>query len=267
MEKFDFALSVGEKRLIEKNGFEEMKNAGIKAIELSFGDYTDFDYKAVKNLSRDFGIDIWSLHLPFMPFEDIDISFTDTKKREKTVKMLSDIIEKASDVGIDKFVIHASGEPVLPGDRSERLKCGMDSLFVLSEFAKGTNSVIAVENLPRTCLGNRSDEINLLTSVNDNLKVCFDTNHLFGENHSEFVKNLKKDIITVHISDYDFVGERHWLPKVGKVDWQEVIGLLNGVGYNGPWLYEVSFLQRTNDGEKHLSLSDFAENYRELKLK
>lgn len=267
MEKFDFALSIGEKRFIGEKGFEEMKKSGIKGIELSFGDYTDFDYKAVKALSDNCGIEIWSLHLPFMPFEEIDISFSNKAKRESTVKMLTGIMERAFDIGIDRFVIHASGEPVLPDVRSERLKCSMDSLFVLSEFAKKANSAVAVENLPRTCLGNCSDEINLLTGVNDNLTVCFDTNHLFKQTHTEFVGSLKKKIGTVHISDYDFEKERHWLPKVGKVDWQEIVGLLNGAGYVGPWLYEVSFLQRTEDGEKHLVFSDFAENYRELKLK
>lgn len=264
VDPYELALSVGKNAFIEKAGFEEMKKAGIRAVELSFGDYDGFDYSKVKTLSDESGVKICSLHLPFMPFEKIDISFLDNTKRKDSVKTLCEIMDKASYIGIDRFIIHASGEPVLPDEREERMKRSMDSLFSLSEFIKPFGARIAVENLPRTCLGNCADEINRLTSVNDNLFVCFDTNHLLKENHREFVNALKTEIITVHISDYDFVDEKHWLPTVGKIDWQEIIGLLDLSGYTGPWLYEVSFLMRANGEEKKLTFADITENYHEL---
>ena len=259
--RYEFALSVGREELIGEEGFVNMRTAGVKAIELSFDEYESMDFQGIKAAADKNGINLWSLHLPFMPFETIDISSLNAQQRADNIRMLCSIMEKACDIGIDKFVIHASGEPVLPPEREERMKRSCDSLFSLSEFAKKRNALIAVENLPRTCLGNCSDEINRLTAVNDNLKVCFDTNHLFKETHKESVRNLKKEIVTVHISDYDFEKEKHWLPTVGKIDWQETIGLLDHVGYGGPFLYEVSFLQRTAEGEKQLTLSDFRKNY------
>ena len=262
--RYEFALSVGRQALLGEKGFADMRNAGIRAIELSFDEYESMDFRQVKAAAQNAGVKLWSLHLPFMPFEIIDISALDDKKRADNIRMLCGIMEKACGIGIDTFVIHASGEPVLPPEREERMKRSCDSLFSLSEFAKTRGARIAVENLPRTCLGNCSGEINRLTAVNDNLKVCFDTNHLFAESHKEFVGNLKEEIVTVHISDYDFTGEKHWLPTVGKIDWEEVIGLLGTVGYRGPFLYEVSFLQRTADGEKQLTLSDFKQNYDNL---
>ena len=53
------------------------------------------------------------------------------------------------------------------------------------------------------------------------------------------MKKLGKDIITLHISDYDFVDERHWLPKEGKTDWDSLIKALVECGYDGVWMYEV----------------------------
>lgn len=262
--RYEFAFSVGREDLITKEGFEKMRDAGVKAIELSFGGYDGLDFEKIKTFSDRSGVKLWSLHLPFMPFETIDVSSRNSEQRADNIRLLCGIMEKACDIGIDKFVVHASGEPVLPPEREERMKCSCDSLFSLSEFAKKRNALIAVENLPRTCLGNCSHEINRLTAVNDNLKICFDTNHLFEETHREFVGNLKKEIVTVHISDYDFVKEKHWLPTVGKIDWKEVTGLLDTVGYGGPFLYEVSFLQRTAEGEKELTLSDFRQNYENL---
>ena len=262
--RYEFALSVGREELIGEAGFANMRKNGIQAIELSFDEYESMDFQAVKAAADKNGINLWSLHLPFMPFETIDISSLKKEQRTNNIHMLCGIMEKACNIGIDTFVVHASGEPVLPPEREERMKCSCESLFSLSDFAKKRNARIAVENLPRTCLGNCSDEINRLTAVNDNLKVCFDTNHLFLETHKDFVSNLKKEIVTVHISDYDFTGEKHWLPTVGKIDWKEVVGLLDAVDYTGPFLYEVSFLQKTADGEKQLALSDFKQNYETL---
>ena len=192
LSKFDLAVSIGNSHFIEENGFKSMQEASLKAVELSFSDYSNFDFKKTKKLADSYGVSLWSLHLPFMPFEVIDISSTDADMRNTNISMLCDIILKSSDIGINRFVIHASGEPVLPPVRSERMKCSKDSLYKLSEFAKKTDSVIAVENLPRTCLGNNSKEINELTSVNDNLLVCFDTNHLFEQSAKDFVNDLNK---------------------------------------------------------------------------
>ena len=258
------ALSVGRKEQVGRDGFAAMRACGIGAVELSFGDYDGFDFQGVKTLADQFGVALWSLHLPFMPFEEIDISFLDNEKRRATLQKLCGTMEQAIAIGIDKFVVHASGEPALPSEREKRLQCSEDSLFTLSEYAKKGKAMVAVENLPRTCLGNCSEEINRLAAVNDNVAVCFDTNHLFLESHREFTQNLKKEILTVHISDYDFSGEKHWMPGQGKLDWQEIIRLLAGKGYTGPWLYEVSFTQKAPPEEKELTFADFAENHRKL---
>lgn len=264
IDKYALAISIGDKKLLDTVGFSNMQKSNVKAIELSFNDYADIDFCEIANLSKKFDVDIWSLHLPFMPFEEIDISSTDGEIRQKTINLICDLISQSSDVGINRFVVHASGEPVLPPVRSERKKCSKDSLYQISEFAKKHDSVIAVENLPRTCLGNCSSEINELTSVNDNLFVCYDTNHLFLESANVFLANLNKKIETVHISDYDFQSERHWLPLCGKLDWKEIISLLKQKKYSGPFMYEVSFKKGNYPSEKELTFDDFYKNYFDL---
>ena len=259
--KFDLAVSIGYNEFIDENGFNKMKQAGIKAIEISFGNYDDFDFKTIKELSEKYQIELWSLHLPFMPFETIDISSTDNCVREYSINLMCDIISKGVQIGIKRFVLHPSGEPVLPPVRAERMKCSKDSLYRISEFAKKYNAVIAVENLPRTCLGNKSKEINELVAVNDNLVICFDTNHLFEESAEEFINNLNKNIETVHISDYDYQYERHWLPYYGKIDWESMKNLINSKGYNGPWLYEISFYPKNLPDIQKISLDEVYTNY------
>ena len=72
-------------------------------------------------------------------------------------------------------------------------------------------------------------------------------------------------IITTHISDYDFVDEKHWLPGEGKINWQELYKALLDIGYKGPWLYELGFkAPNTISRERDLTCEDFANNAKEI---
>lgn len=74
---------------------------------------------------------------------------------------------------------------------------------------------------------------------NSDLRICFDVNHLIKETHREFVKKVGRYIATTHISDYDFIDERHWPPMKGQIPWGEVQSALEEVDYNGPFIYEA----------------------------
>lgn len=202
---------------------------------------TEMDFEYIKKCSEKYGVEIWSVHMPFYPFEKIELSSTDEDVRLHTVEVFKEIIKKASPVGINKFVIHPSGEPIDDDVRYSKLEACKKSLNCLAEFAGKYNGVICVEDLPRTCLGKNSDEILELLSINDNLRACFDTNHLLGENNVDFIKKIGKKIATLHISDYDFEDERHWIPGEGKIDWKSLYNTLLEIGYDGAWVYEIAF--------------------------
>jgi sugar phosphate isomerase/epimerase len=59
--------------------------------------------------------------------------------------------------------------------------------------------------------------------------------------HKDFVDALGDKIVTCHMSDYDFVDEKHFFCGNGDINWDELIGLLEGIGYCGPFLYEGGF--------------------------
>jgi sugar phosphate isomerase/epimerase len=133
------------------------------------------------------------------------------------------------------------------------------------EIARRYGAVIAVEDLPRTCLGNTAAEIAELISVHPDLRVCFDTNHLLTEDAADFVRALGDKIITTHVSDYDFLNERHWLPGEGKLDWQSIVNALREVNYSGTWLYELGFdCPKTLIRERELTCEDFSRNAAEI---
>ena len=243
--------------------FKKLEESGAGAIEVSMPSelYGSINYKELSHLSKRYNIDLWSYHLPFWPFTEIDISSTNGELRTNSIKYYTELIQKASDIGIDKFVVHPSGEPIGDDVREERIKCSMQSLDALAEIAHRHGAVIAVEDLPRTCLGNTADEILRIISANDKLRVCFDTNHLLCDTNMNFMEKLGDKIITLHVSDYDFVDEKHWLPGEGLVNWSELLAMLQKINYNGVWMYEIGLsnpkmLTRSRD----LCFADFVEN-------
>ncbi|MBR4889043.1 MAG: sugar phosphate isomerase/epimerase [Clostridia bacterium] len=248
--------------LTQKN-FEDLAKSGIEAVEISMkaDKYPAIDYAAVKRFADAAGVKLWSYHLPFSPFTQIDPSSLDKEIRAYTVDYFSELIKKGSAIGIDTFVVHASGEPIEESERAEHLKYSRESMVVLAEIADRCGARIAVEDLPRTCLGHTSEEILALVEADDRLRVCFDTNHLLMEDNVHFLRAVADKLVTVHVSDYDFINERHWLPGEGKVNWNELYNTFVECGYNGVWMYEISLQAPGTILRDHdLTFDDFVRN-------
>ncbi|MBQ4526474.1 MAG: sugar phosphate isomerase/epimerase [Clostridia bacterium] len=230
--------------------FGSCQEAGISAMELSplynsngieyaKDVFSSLDLMEIKKLSIKTGVELWSYHLPFCD-EEINPAILQATIRRQTIELDKMIIEKVANIGVKVVVIHGSGEPIEAEKRADSLKYATESIYEINEKAKEYGVVLAVENLPRTCLGRDSDEILKLTESDQNIKICFDVNHLLTQSHREFVKNVGHKIATLHISDYDFIDECHLPPGRGKIDWAELVGLLKDIGYNGPFMNEVS---------------------------
>ena len=262
-----FELGLSTPGYINEQLFADCNAAGIKHLEISVNRWASeaLDFNELKAWSEKYGVNLWSFHLPFYPFADIEISKEDMA--EKSISYLSQFIKKGSEIGIDKYIIHASGEPIAEEDRKSRMECAKNSLYTLAEIAKGYGSVILVEDLPRTCLGRNSDDMMELLSAHPDLRACFDTNHLLDEDIVKFIHVLGDKIVSTHISDYDFNNERHWLPGEGDINWQELISALKDVNYQGIWLYEIDLTcPNTINRSRDLVCKDFKDNFDELML-
>ena len=251
---------------LDRPTFAAYQAAGIRYMEISpqMEEYASLNYPEMRRLAEEYGVCLWSYHLPFMPFEDLDLAALDRDKRRRTLTYCQELIKKAADIGVDKFVVHASGEPNADKDRPDAVRAAMESLASLAETAAHAGGVMALEDLPRTCIGNTGEEVNLLLTADERLRVCFDTNHLLQESPEDFVRTVGDKIITLHVSDYDFVDEKHWMPGEGQVDWDAVITALEQVGYTGPWMYEISPSSPRMPRSRELTCEDFVRNTREL---
>jgi len=256
-------------KVVNEDLFIEYEKAGIRAMEIALDEdkYTDFDYDTLKIWADRHNVKLWSLHLPFRPIDKVNLASLEDSVRKGAIDYYTDIIKKAAKIGIIIFVVHPnSGEPIEEGEvRAKRIEIVKECLNILAEVAFKEGAVIAVENLPRSCIARNSTELLELLEANDKLGVCYDTNHLMGQEASEFIKAVGDKIITLHVSDYDFMNERHWLPGEGKNDWQKILKSLREVGYNGVWLYEIRFAcPNTIIRDRELNCDDFIKNAREL---
>ena len=246
----DWKTALSSKQ-IDPESLQRMRACGITAIEYGIAakdvivDWkiaVPIPWEMLRNNTDAAGIERWSCHLPFSA--DIDISLADEAARRATVDLHKEIMTGAAAVGIRRFVLHPSSEPISDEERPLRMALAKGSLKELADLAERLGAVICVEDLPRTCLGHTVAEMLELLSADERLRVCFDVNHLltaYGSTHEEFVEKLGSKIITTHMSDYDFADEKHFFPGMGMLNWKMVVEALEKADYTGPFLYEGGF--------------------------
>jgi sugar phosphate isomerase/epimerase len=98
-----------------------------------------------------------------------------------TVSFFMSLMKRVTDIGIKRFIVHPSGEPISDEERPIRMECAKEKLRALAEYADTIGATICVENLPNTCLSRDSAGLLELLSAHPSLRVCFDTNHLLTE--------------------------------------------------------------------------------------
>lgn len=256
---------------LNEETFIKLKNAGIDCIEISFRpeNIDSLNYQQVNELSKKYGVELWSFHLPFWWIgATIDAASHDKSVRDFSLKLWQNYVKKGAEIGIKRFVVHPSSEPKSQdiNERNQEIEYSKQTLSALAKYAKQFGAIICVEDLPRTCLGRDSKELLNIVSAHENLKICFDTNHLLNEDLLEFVNNTHSKIETLHVSDYDYIDERHWLPGEGKIDWHALYNKLIGYGYTGPWLYELGLKTKPNETtrSRDLTFEDFVRNANEI---
>lgn len=248
-------------RQYAENGFEIME------LSLPKEEYRDADYPYFKKVADDAGIKIRSFHLPFGPSDLVNPANPDKKVSEYTIELDKFLLEKAALLGSEIAVIHTCNGPVSPEDRPVWVAQAQYTMATLAEFASQFGIQIAVENQPRAALVGSSSDILEILEADGRLGICFDVNHLMEdrEDHESFVRKCGSKIVNIHVSDYDFLNERHWLPGEGKIDWQMIVRELEAVNYQGPWLYELGFnTPQTITRPRKLTCADFKRNAEEI---
>ena len=194
----------------------------------------------IKDVFSHSGVSASSVHARFGTA--CDISALDQGVRANGVREVFSAIDLAMEMDAPLIVLHASAEPIPSEQRQQRFDQAMKSLLQIGERCEQNAKQIAVELLPRSCLGNTVDELLMLLDGlgKETFGVCLDVNHFMDRYNTipEDVQKLGKRLIALHISDYDGIDEKHWLPGKGVIDWPALMRSLRNIDYNGPFTYE-----------------------------
>ena len=250
---------------IEPAIFEGCASSGIQAMELSLPSemYDTIPWKELKRLSAETGVEVRSIHLPFYPFSIRDLASLDEQVRKGTVAAHKELLSRAGEIGTHIATVHPSIAPLAAEQRGEHMKRAQESLAELAEHAASCGTTLGVENLSSNeALGNCIEDMRALLSADDRLRLTFDVNHMLRHTHAEYLRALGKYVVNIHVSDFDFVAERHWFPYEGKIDWVELVTLLEEAGYEGPLQYEVPANNPIRS--RPLTFADYRENYEAL---
>ena len=238
-----------------------VKEAGIEVIEMSYNPVEKMTNIGIVNFAKivkEAGLELWSVHIPFTR---IDLASPIEEERKRDVEIVKGFIDDIAEAGVGRAVIHPGFEVKYDSPREVRIDACRRSFYEVTEYGLRKGVTVCIEDLPRDCIGNTIAEMKEIVSCHPDLKIVFDTNHLLQDDPIEFIKVFGDRIVTLHVSDYEFTDERHWMPGEGKNDWNGIINVLREAGYKGPWLYELGRVaQRGIIRERDLTFRDFYEN-------
>ncbi len=222
---------------------ELLADSSIKAVELTepIFDKSESNVQRMRRAFAEAGVDVRTVHSNFGA--NLDISSPDGAIRAAGLDAVRAAIDLAGRMGASIVIAHASSEPIVDDERARRMEEAARSINTLARMAGEAGCRIAVELLPRTCLGRSVDELlHLLQGLpEDAAGVCLDANHFMDRFDfiPDVVRRLGPRLIALHCSDYDGIDEKHWPPMRGVVDWAAFLSALRDVGFDGPLNYEA----------------------------
>ena len=196
----------------------------------------DFEvYNASYDMIHSHGLKINALHMPITN-EWADLACQYESDRKEIVKFFIKLIKELDKYQPSAYVFHPGGFGVNESNYGEYTKRLVESVNALTEE---TDKKICIENMAGKYFLDTSDKMLDFLSQCKKAYTCVDVNHFYYEKPEDAILKYGDRVGTIHVSDYDFERERHWLPKEGKIDWMKVIGALKAVNYQGVFNYEL----------------------------
>lgn len=242
---------------------EELVRDGLSCVELCLRpEDDDKSCREAAERVRAARLRVWSIHLPFGGA--VDPAEINERRRAENMERIRGLIDGTAELGAAVYVIHGSAEPVGDTERARALEAAGRSLEDLTSHMAPFGLTLALENLPRSCIGRTTEEIGFLLEHVPSLRLCFDTNHFTPlhpdvrfrpfqrkfpavhrrlnpdpvEEGRAYARRFANRIVTLHISDYDGINECPWHPGQGIVDFYGIHHALMEAGFASPLIFE-----------------------------
>lgn len=244
-------------------GFEQgvlmLKNAGYDCLDLSLfemirddsayiaGDWrkTALERKAFCDAN---GIVFNQSHAPF------SFAWADENIRENIAHpRVRQSLEISAMMGVKIVVVHPLHWMQYLGHEDEINELNIKYYKSLAPIAKDLGIKIALENMwqreaKRKCIctdvaGFAKDHAALIDAIDSEYVVaCLDVGHcsLVGEEAEDTIRILGHDRLkSVHLHDNDYQGDRHTIPGLGQMNWDNIMKAFDDIKYDGEFTYEA----------------------------
>ena len=232
----------------------EIKELGYDCVDFQCFCHTEDDFfgeqkevdrliKLVRGAAKEAGIIISQTHGPWRwPPQDA----TKEDRAERFEKMTRSLYGTAA-LGCTDMVIH----PIMPfGDYQdphpdEFMEMNLEFFGKLTEEAVKAGVIIDFENMPMPALSLATPYqiLDFVKRINSpNFRVCLDTGHCAATKNdpAEAVRAIGKEYLRVmHVHDNDGIGDLHWLPETGVINWAEFSKALSDIGFDGTFSLET----------------------------
>ncbi len=196
---------------------------------------------------RKMNLEITNIHAPFIGYNDIwQASRLEIKPK---LRKFQGFIKDCQRFDIPVMVVHTNDLDAFSPD----LDKGRAFFSELVNTAEKYGVDLAVENV------SRQDLLEYLLSQIDHPRfgLCYDSSHDFLEvaNRGRILKSFKKRIKALHLSDNDFLKDRHWIPGEGKIPFDKLMPEILSI----PGLETISYEVIANESWQKKKPLDFAK--------
>ena len=252
-----------------EKGVQTLKDAGYDCLDLSLFEmirddsaYVAGDWRALVKERKAYcdanGIIFNQSHAPF------SFAWADENIRENIAKpRVEQSIEVSAMMGVKIEVVHPLHWMPYLGHEKEAFDLNVAYYKSLIPLARHYGVKIALENMwqkevKRKCIctdvaGFAKDHADLIDAIDSEWVVaCLDVGHcsLVGEEAEDTIRILGHDRLkSVHLHDNDYQGDRHTIPGLGQMNWENIMKALDDIKYDGEFTYEAdAFLKGFEDG-------------------
>lgn len=203
----------------------QIKKAGFDSTMLWWEDEywpRAIDKSTFVSMADSCGLKVDNYHLPY---ESTNLLFSrKSAQRSQYVAEVLRQIEGCKTSGAEKIVMHVTDRTDTIPDTATML----ESMETIVRHAEDIGIKIAAEN---THYYKQIDTL-LQEIESPYLGLCYDTSHDFvkGQSRSMLLSKYSHRLMCVHISDNDFIEDRHWLPGNGIIPFKSFINTIKDSG-------------------------------------
>ncbi len=246
-------------RCYTEEAVKMLNELNVQTTEIFLESYSEYTRKFGKKLKRLKGdIDVHSIHTLTTQFEPQLYSLND-RARAESMQLLKGTVSAGKEVGAKYYTFHGVA-------RIKRTPMTID----FDRIGRITNDIIGVCKEHGMCLAyenvhwayyNYIGFFKELKKRVPELKGTLDIKQArqSGIDYKEYLNEMGKDIVTVHLSDVN-EEDKMCLPGKGITNFDELFVLLKSVGFDGSLILEVY----KNDFE---NISDLMQSYNFIKEK